>query len=409
MRASPDSLLRLIREAPPGPDPAPRVIGVDEWAKRRGRSYGGIIVDLERHEVVDLLDDATAEDFSRWLKAHPGVEVISRDRGGAFAEGGRDGAPDAIQIADRFHLLKNLGDAVEDYLARIHRQLPPQPDSLKTPAPLPGPRAPDATLSHAERERQRRRSRRLERYNAVLALHAKGVSARQIARSLDLDRQTVRKYIHAGAFPEIGPRAKRPSLLDPHRAYLRRRWDEGCHNAMQHFRELKGRGFAGQRAIVADAVARLRQGRSVGDATEIRQVVEEAPKRRVSPRQVRWWFQGKPDEQDAETRDVLTRFLADHDEARGIYDLTQRFGQMIRERRQDDLASWLRDARRGPRELQSFARGIDRDRAAVDAALTYEWSQGQVEGQVNRLKLTKRSMFGRGKVDLLRRRMLEAA
>jgi transposase len=138
MGASPDTVLRLIRAAPPTTPPTPRVIGVDDWAKRKGRTDGAIIVDLERHQVVDLLEDATAEAFRDWLLANPGVEVISRDRGGAFADGARQGAPEATQVADRWHLLRNLGDAIEAFLKRIHRHLPPE----TSPAPAVAPSDP---------------------------------------------------------------------------------------------------------------------------------------------------------------------------------------------------------------------------------------------------------------------------
>lgn len=150
MRASPSYLLRLIRAGEVTPVPTPRVLGVDEWAKRKGRSYGTLLVDLEERRVVDLLEEATAGAFSTWLKEHPGVQVIRRDRGGAFAEGGREGAPEALQVADRWHLLKNLGDAIEAFLQRIHRHLPlsepaqdlPDPEppaSAGTPAAAPQP------------------------------------------------------------------------------------------------------------------------------------------------------------------------------------------------------------------------------------------------------------------------------
>lgn len=416
MRTSPDSLLRLIREGNVCEAPNPQVIGVDEWAKRKGQTYGTIIVDLERHRVVDLLEDATAEGFATWLTAHPGVTVISRDRGGAFAEGGREGAPDAIQIADRWHLLKNLGDAIEDYLARIRRYLPLKPPSPKDRAStsVTDPdRSDDSSvsaphLSCHEQDRLRRRSHRLERYNAVIALHQKGVSLRRIADALDLDRQTVRKYVHADAFPEMSPRAKRPSLLDPFRTYLQTRWEEGCHNAWQLFRELKERGFDGKRSIVADAITRLRPQRLPEDTKGVREVVDRGP-RRMSPRRVRWWFQGKREELDETHRNLLDQLLADHDEARVVYDLGQRFAEMLRERRVSALEGWLQDTRQGPRELKSFAKRIDRDRKAVDAALNSAWSQGQTEGQVNRLKLAKRQMYGRANFDLLKRRVLEAA
>lgn len=409
MVTSPDSLLRLIREAAPVPPVNPRVIGVDDWAKRKGRTYGAIIVDLERHQVVDLLEEATAEEFATWLRAHPGVEVISRDRGGEFAEGGREGAPNAIQVADRFHLLKNLGDAVEEYLRRIHRQLPPKSLPPTAPSAHDVAAVEPARPSRHEEDRLRRRARRLERYQAAIVLHQKGVSARQIAHSLGLDRQTVAKYLHADGFPEMSPRTKRPSLLDPFRGYLQHRWDEGCHNAIRLFRELQDQGFPGQRSIVVDAVAKLRSRWSPEESAQIAHVVEAAPTRRTSPRQVRWWFQRKPEDLEDEGRVALTHFLAEHAEARVVYELTQRFGQIIRERRRDELDGWLEDARRGPRELRSLARGIQRDRPAVEAGLIYEWSQGQTEGQVNRVKLTKRAMFGRANFDLLRQRVLAAA
>lgn len=307
--------------------------------------------------MVDLLEDASAEGFAIWLKEHPGVEVISRDRGGAFAEGGREGAPEAIHVADRFHILKNLGEAIEEYLGRIRRQLPRKPRSLKAPvspsrAATSSVSSPDSRrLLRLEQDRQSRRGRRVERYNAVIALHQKGVSARQIAQSLDLDRGTVRKYINADAFPERAPHAKRPSLLDPFRAYLQQRWDDGSHNGWQLFRKLKEKGFAGQRAIVTDAVTRMRQHRSPEDSKGIREVVEKAANRRMSPRMVRWWFQGKREDLEEAHCKLLDPFLADHAEARVVYALTQRFGVMVRERRVSELSGWLYEARQGPREL----------------------------------------------------------
>src|SRR5262249_39071818 len=160
-----------------------------------------------------------------------------RDRGAAFAEGARDGAPDAVQVADRWHLLKNLGDAIEGYLERIRSHLPPDPACSDNSGPQTPPAsetrttdttAPPPKVSRAEQERQRRRARRRERYEAVLALHRQGLSLRVVARRLDLSRQTVRKYVHAEAFPEISSRAKRPGLLDPFRGHLEQRWHDGC-------------------------------------------------------------------------------------------------------------------------------------------------------------------------------------
>jgi transposase len=345
------------------------------------------------------------------------MEVISRDRGGAFADGGREGAPEALQIADRWHLLKNLGDAVEAFLQRIHRHLPvPTPVQTSSPAdvtlsaaaaPL-APSSPKPRLARHEQERLRRRAHRLERYEAILELTRQGLSLRAVARTLDLSRTTVRKYLRAGSFPEMSPRRKRRSILDPHRAYLEQRWNAGCHNGRDLLRELQALGYTGGHTIVANAVRGLRQSTRTIDHVAVADVVERSMARRASPRQVRWWFVRNPEDLDRGDRAVLERLLAEQDDCRTVYDLAQRFGKIVRERRHGDLANWLADARRGPRELQGLAAGIERDRAAVDAALTEPWSQGQTEGQINKLKLAKRKMFGRGKIDLLRRRVLEA-
>jgi hypothetical protein len=139
----------------------------------------------------------------------------------------------------------------------------------------------------------------------------------------------------------MGPRAKRPSLLAPFRADLHQRWDEGCRDALRLFQEREGRGFAGKRSIGVDALAQLRRGRSPGDSALSDAVVGAAPQRRTSPRQVRWWFQGKPEDREDAAHGSRDRFLAEHAEARVVDDLTRRFGRMIRERRRDDLAGWL--------------------------------------------------------------------
>lgn len=170
-----------------------RVLGVDDWSLRKGRTYGTILVDLEAHRPVDLLLDRSAASLETWLREHPGAEIICRDRGGAYADGARQGAPDAIQVADRWHLPANLGDTLERVIVEQQVPMPQAP----LPPPPPPAAAPDASVSAHERERLARQTRREERYGEVQRLRAQGRGYRAITHQLGLHRATVRKYAAA--------------------------------------------------------------------------------------------------------------------------------------------------------------------------------------------------------------------
>lgn len=199
MKTSSDTLLRQLQEAPVAEPVTPRVLGVDDWAKRKGQQYGTILMDLERRCVVDLLPDRRAETLAAWLKEHPGVEIIARDRGGAYAEGARQGAPEAVQVADRFHLLQNLVDALGETLAGEHAALreaaqPPPPAPENTGLPGDTAAGPDAAgapppawdrRSRREREQsEQAHERRVAMYEQILQGQQEGRSARQIAQHL---------------------------------------------------------------------------------------------------------------------------------------------------------------------------------------------------------------------------------
>lgn len=261
---SPDTLLRRIRAgAPSTATSSPiRVLGVDEWAYRKGRDYGTILVDLERSRVVDLLPDRSADSFAAWLQEHPGVEVISRDRSSLYAEGASRGAPDATHVADRWHLIRNLTDAVERALegrSALLRQaaiaIAPPPKSEEA---SPEPAAPRPT--RAARAKTARREQRLARYNEVIALRARGMSKRTIAQQVGLDVRTVRRWLAAGGFPERKERPPVASKLDPYLPYLDRRIHDGCWNAAQLWREIRSEGYAGGLTLVKDEVRRRRRG-----------------------------------------------------------------------------------------------------------------------------------------------------
>ncbi len=440
MIVSARTLLRLVRRMPVPEAVAVRVLGVDDWSKRRGHSYGTILVNLATHDVIDLLPDRTAETLAAWLVRHPEIEVIGRDRAGAYAEGARVGAPQAVQIADRFHLDKNVIEALERYLLRQHRSLrqavligdagtPPdsgQPQitslspvetgqgperGLTSEAAVPlaplqrarEPRARDARLAHD------RRARRLARYEEVVALHAQGKSLRTIAAATGLAKHTVLKFVHAGSFPELQPRVPRPTPLTPFVPYLEERWRSGCHNGVQLLYELRARGFRGGHS----AVARLLQAWRPGPSQRHRPTLACSGTRTVrtagySPRTTCWLLLKAEDTLSSDEQTYITNLVHLCPQVALAQALTREFQTLIRERNVSGLYHWLHGVRHsGIAEFIRVANGIWRDRMAVEAALTHTESQGQVEGHVNRL--IKRSGYGRSGFELLRQRVLLAS
>lgn len=428
MTASRTTLLRLVRATPLATLESPRVLGVDDWAWRRGQRYGSILVDLERRRPVDLLPDRSAGGLVTWLREHPGIDVVSRDRAGAYADGARRGAPDAIQVADRFHLLANAGELLERVLGGRRTALREaaatvdnamrEHDSLEAEAKAPATPPPASGRVQAQERQNERRAQRLARYDAVVALQRQGHSHSAISRQTGLGRRTVRSYLRAGVFPELAVPPTRPTMLTPYEPYLRMRWTEGCHNAHELWQEIRSQGFVGQPAIVRQYVARWRPqpGRpgpsvrkSVADDTQPIPPARQ-PTPVPSPRQARWILlrdSGMLTPEEHAYRDALLETDAGIREAQ---QLAADFGTMVRTRDQLALIGWLERAEAsGQPELRSFAAGLRRDQPAVEAALSSAWSNGQTEGQVNRLKTLKRQMYGRANLDLLRTRFLYAA
>jgi transposase len=221
MTVSGDTLLRRVRQLTAADPPAPRVLGVDDWAWKRGHRYGTILVDLERHRVVDLLPDREVVSLERWLEAHPGMEVISRDRSSAYAEGATKGAPKAVQVADRWHLLKNLGEALERILQSQHQHLQQaaQTAAVQTAVAVPETPAPhEATpksLSPAQHQKHRSRERRLARYEQVKTLHQQGWSQRAIGLQTGLER----KPSAVTCEPVPSASGPRPNVIEPSIAF----------------------------------------------------------------------------------------------------------------------------------------------------------------------------------------------
>jgi transposase len=427
------TLLRLVRAAPEPAPTTPRVLGVDDFARRRGQTYGTVLTNQETGQPVDLLPDRTADTLAHWLAEHGGVEVICRDRAGAYADGARRGAPDAVQVADRFHLSCNAGDALERVLARRHAALrdaaaavdravagaaeaaTAPPAAPAPPVAVPTRSAPAPGRSQTQQDSRVRRDRRLARYEQVRALQAQGVGLREIARRLGMGRQTVRRFVRAGGFPERAEHRRRPTMLTPYEPYLQARWAAGCQNTRQLWEEIRARGFPGSAGALRHALAGWRtepsrRGRAVRRVPADQVAPAPPPPTRVpSPRQA-CWILLRPAEALRPAQQAYREQVLRCPELARAQALAVEFCRLVRERDHAALAPWLAAAKASELgEFREFAAGIERDRAAVEAAVTTPWSSGCTEGQVNRIKMVKRQMFGRAKFDLLRKRVLRIA
>lgn len=429
MPVSPRTMMRLIKRTPMAQQPTPRVLGVDDFAFRKGQTYGTILVDLERHQPVDMLPDRSAASLQTWLEQHPGVAIITRDRGADYADGAKRGAPDALQVADRFHLLQNLRELAQRLFERHHWVLKyAMGDAESTGQPEPTPTAaPDETTqpqpalpaprTHLQRVSVQRRAARVDRYTSIQGLHAQGFGIRAIARQLRLSRRTVRRMIGAASFPEQSTRPHRPSKLDAHQEYLRAQLRLGHANATALWRALRDQhGYTGSRSLVAGWVAQNRQlCPPPTNETRCRQrgrpPTTAAPPppatRGMSARQAAWLLIQRADEVAEEHHIVIARLCEQCADIQISYPLIQEFLRIVRERHPDALDGWvLRASEQGIAELRSFAAGLRRDSAAVRAALSTPLSNAQVEGQINRLKCIKRTGYGRAKFELLHQRVL---
>jgi transposase len=430
MPAGIDLLLTLVRRIVVPASAAPRVIGIDDWAIRKGHTYGTVVVDLEQHRPIDLLPDRSAETVAHWLREHPSIEIISRDRASCYADGASQGAPEATQVADRWHILKNLGEAVlrvlEQHQRAIEQQFQaeqlqaqaawPPPDagppeiSSETPMPKTAPH-PAWSVTKQAQQHHERHLRRQARYDEVRTLQERGWSLRAIAAHTGLDRKTVRKYLQAQTCPEAQPRPKRRSLLDPYTPYLLERWNGGCHNSAQLLRDIQAKGFRGKRSIVRDFCTQLRKAQGLPPrARSTAGGTATAPATRPpTMRTLTWLILRQPDALEVEERRQVEQVSQVDATLATTIKLAQEFANMLRERQADKLDAWLEQvADSNIAALQSFAAGVRRDGAAVRAGLSLAWSNGPTEGHINRLKMLKRQMYGRAKLDLLRQRLLAA-
>jgi transposase len=393
------TLIRLIRALPePAVSRAPAVLGVDDFALRRGHCYGTLLVDVRSRRPVDVLPDRSADSFAAWLAARPGAQVICRDRAGCYSDGAARGAPLAVQVADRWHLWHNLGEAAERAVARHHQCLPAA--ITVTAAAEPAARVAVMPAPVTQERRGRIAERTRQRHAAIHQLLAKGKSARAIAAELGLARNTVRRFARAGDPAQLlvhDGTGRRPTILDEHLPYLHQRWADGCTDATQLWRELRARGYPGGYSRVRDYLAPFR------GAVAVPAPVPQPPK----PKKVTCWLMADPSRLTADDTAQLAAILAECPELAALHAHIAGFADLMIKRRGRHLEQWIDAAdASGLPELRSFTAGLRRDLDAVVAGLTLPYSSGVVEGHVNRIKMLKRQMYGRASPDLLRRRIL---
>jgi len=421
LSTSPDTLLGLIRSQQDRQFPTPRVLGVDDFSFCKRRTYGTILIDLERRVPIELLPDREASSLKTWLEAHPGVEIISRDRGGPYADGARKGAPQAQQVADRWHLLSNLSETMKGFFLNKQSLLKslvqkPSEDLSEKEASHLGPWYAGMALSKRQEAKSvQLHQERVERYHKIQSLFAKKVDTATIARQVGISRQSVYSYLKMTE-PPARTRLHRQyqPLIDPYKEYLVKRWNEGCRNAQLVSREITAQGYTGSDQPIVRFFAQFREKK---DMRKFKQVnpsnetpVKVVPKRPPTASQVAHWIAFKEEQRLDWQQKYLTQLCEADPQIRETYELIEDFTTMLRERQGERLDRWLQKVEeRGVSELKSFAQGLRRDYDAVKAGLTLAWSQGPVEGHVHRLKLLKRQMYGKASFQTLRKRVLQCS
>jgi transposase len=371
--ASRHTLVRMLMALPDPPDGSVRVLGVDDFSLRRGLRYATLLVDMEAGIPVDVLPDREAATLQAWLGGHPGVQVVCRDRAGAYAQAVRDGAPGAVQVADRWHLWHNLCEHAGKAVAR-HQGCLPEPAG---PAPAGDP---EPVIR--------------ERHAAVRRLRAAGRTQAQAAAALGLSLQLTGRYWRAASADAL-LKARGVSALDPWKPYLRQRWDAGATTIAALHREITALGYAGSEPTTYAWLSLLKLA------------APPAPPAPPAARQVTRWILTSPARLDPADAAALAGIRARCPQLDALAGHVTGFARILTGRHGSRLDAWIAaaDADDQP-ELHSFTAGIRQDHAAVRNGLTLPWSSGLVEGLNTRTKLIKRQMYGRAAFPLLRKRIL---
>lgn len=375
-------------------------VGVDEWAWKKGHTYGTILVDLEKRRVVQLLEDRSVESSKTWFRKHPEIRIVSRDRGKLFREAATDGAPQAQQVVDRFHLQKNFAEALEKFLRHKTRVLKAGARSVAGKA-RPVPRR--AVPKIGEQERRARHRQRVAVHKRVWKLYREGYHKEQIAQIIGISSQSVYRILKQEAAPPPRQRSRSHSILDPYLSYLSERWNQGCHTARQLYKEIVAQGYTGSLRTLE---MRLRLFRPHGAHPVSKQTItlEKPPSARSTALMIVRPAQNRTPEQTA----FLDQLIQSNKAIAIVFTLAQDFGRLLRKREgQVRLEQWKAAVRASEiAELIAFVDGLADDEEAVVNGCSLPWSNGMVEGFVKKVKWIKRSSYGQAGFALLQRRVL---
>lgn len=405
---SPSTILRIIkRQSLPTSTVTSGIIGVDDWAFKKGNTYGTIIVDLQQNKVVDLLPDRESETICRWLKEHQEVEVISRDRGGPYSKGAREGAPQAIQVADRFHLLMNLGDATKKMFQSMGKELKELFTLYNKADKLIEPLSTMEDLMVTKEDTEIIQTETINtnvelqvRFNKVKELFSQGYTIRAISRSLHIARVTIRKYIGMDILPK--KKGSRSTNFESFHLFLLHESNRGKMYT-QLYAAILSEGFNGGYTQFCSNMNELFKSNKI---IPVSCKVDPAPMRTWSPRNLSIMI--RKDKNDINTEDGKFLELL-YDKYPAIKETEQfihSFKKLFQIKEEGTLTTWLEDVEKSSSVIKHFAKGIQSDFQAVNNAVITPYSNGQVEGQVNRLKNIKRRMYGRAGFELLRRMVI---
>ena len=420
--AARDTLLRRVKGAPLREVGKLRVLGVDDFAFKKGSTYGTILVDLERRKVVDLLPERSQESLVAWFGDHPGagVEVAARDRSNIYREGLAKAAPGAAHVADRWHLLHNLALTLEEYLLQkrpvLRKAAAPEaaPEEKDDAEFASGPIMPNRPRNHdrrIEEAAKKRHERLVEQWRNIRRLYLAGADLRHICKRLGISPRTVYRYKDLTEPPPRPLYKRKASVLDLYVPYLVRRWNEGCHNGKRLYREIREKGYRNSEETCDRFTAQLRRAEARGKPISSVPRARQGSVTGLSPtaKNVAALFMRHEEKLDEEQERYLGRLCAADEALADTRRLTQEFAEMVRGLEGEDLDGWLKDAEESrSTAMRSFAAGLRKDLDAVRAGLTEKWSNGCVEGFVHKLKLLKRQGYGRAGFELLRARMLAA-